>query len=254
MTLGRWWYAALGLGLALGMAQGTFAGQPVQGDQNQGDVDQGEIDQGEVQEELNQGDQEPQAEADVEVENWIAGGREIDIDLAEPPDEAGTPLKRMVELLPNRDIDDQNMVGEPDDGPLWRLVDDGPGPGFSDEARSFVHTRRGAERGFHTVGYENERLDRDEEVRRVVVRYRARQANGAEGTVRVELYDGNRRIARGPEHDLSNRLENFSDAFGRLNLDRVNQLRTKIIFRNHEDRGTVGYTQIWLRVRVEDDR
>jgi hypothetical protein len=177
----------------------------------------------------------------------LYGGGDQDQGQDQGQQEPICPDDGRVLLQPSYDVKWDDVIGVPQEGDLFLNVRDGTSFAFANDLASYVRTRSGAEKAHHKMGVEPvgdcpiaRRVDR------VTVHYRAQAMRNARGNIRIELWQGERKLGRGDAQNLGRgSLANYSEAFDDLHLTSLDDLVVKVIFRNEKERGYLLYTQLW---------
>ena len=155
-----------------------------------------------------------------------------------------------IKLVPTSDVASQGVeaAGGERAQDLYKNVDDGTSFFNSDNDNTMVVQSQGTVFSAHTVGY----MTPDNltgQVTGVTVNYRA-FAKDTEGYSWVELYDQDVLIGKSPARSLNESWQNLTEEFFRLTISNPRNIRTKVVLTKKNTKGQVGYTQIWIKLRM----
>lgn len=164
-------------------------------------------------------------------------------DLAPQWDHPGDPHV----LVPDEDLDRDDMTGVPDNRRLYRNIDDGTD---DDGSSSYITLEKGRRDGSFKVGFSNS--PDDGTVTEVEVHYTA-QRHDSKGRAWVELYDGSRRLGRGDKHTLHSDWRDFEDRFTGLSVASASTLRVRLFLETTSGKGGLRVTSLWLRIKTKPE-
>lgn len=146
---------------------------------------------------------------------------------------------------PVRDSSKVNVVGVTNTTSLYLNVDDGTSFTSADNATTYVRSSSSVTTASHTTGYT---LGVTGTVTKVLANYRADRGT-AQGTIRVQLYNGTTLVATGPLRTLG-AWTSYTDTFSSLSLPANADLRLKVTLTRTSTTGYLRYTQVWMNATV----